>query len=248
MATRTLLDIVQDILNSLDSDEVNSINDTLESLQIAQIVKTTYYNIIDGKDWPQLYQLYQLTGLGNTNKPTHMAIPSDVVDVDWVRYNVRTSTDTKDRFTKIDYISPEEFIDLVNARDSSATNVQQVTDVVTLNIIDDKAPQYWTSFDNDYIVFDSFDSDVDTTLQESKTQCYGKRHPTFSLTDAFVPDLPVQAFSYLLAEAKSTAFIELRQSPNSKAEQHSISQRRKMSQESWKAGGGVKYPNFGRKK
>ena len=51
----TLLEIVQDILSDMDSDEVNSINDSVESLQVAQIVKTAYYNIVDGKDYPWLY-------------------------------------------------------------------------------------------------------------------------------------------------------------------------------------------------
>lgn len=248
MATRTLLEIVQDILNSMDSDEVNSINDTLEAMQVAQIVKTTYYNIIDGKDWPQLYQLYQLTGLGDTTKPTHMQIPENVVDVDWVVYNVRKTTDTKDKYTPIKFIAPFDFMAMVNKRDSSASNILQVTDTVVLNILTDKAPQYYTSFDNGYVIFDSYDVDVEDSLQSSKTQCYGKVHPTFTLDDDFVADLPVQAFSYLLNESKSTAFAELRQTQNPKAEQHSIMQRRKMSQEAWKLNGGIKFPDYGRKK
>ena len=36
----TLLDMVQDVLNDLDSDEVNDIDDTIEAQQIAQIIKS----------------------------------------------------------------------------------------------------------------------------------------------------------------------------------------------------------------
>ena len=50
MPKRTLLYIVQDIANDLDTDTINSINDTEESLQIAQIVQTTYYEIINKRD------------------------------------------------------------------------------------------------------------------------------------------------------------------------------------------------------
>jgi len=46
MAKMTVLEIVQDILNDIDGDEVNSIDDTLESEQVAQIVKSTYDAII----------------------------------------------------------------------------------------------------------------------------------------------------------------------------------------------------------
>ena len=46
MAKMTLLEITQDIMSDMDSDNVNSINDSVEALQVAQVVKTTYYNII----------------------------------------------------------------------------------------------------------------------------------------------------------------------------------------------------------
>ena len=111
----------------------------------------------------------------------------------------------------------------------------------------DTSPTYFTSFDDEYLVFDSYDIDVDSTLQTSKTQCQGKVRTSFSLVDTFIPDLPVQMFSYLLNESKSTCFLVLKQSANQKAEQHSISQRRRMSQEAWRVKKGITYPNYGRK-
>ena len=249
MAKLTVLDMVQDILSDLDSDEVNSINDTIEATQVAQIIKTTYFNIIDGKDWPFLFQFFQLDSSINPARPNYMKLPESVVNVETIKYNKRLITDTFDRYTDVTYKTPEEFLDIVNARHSDATNVLVVTDasLVKLNIFNDKAPSYFTSFDDEYLVFDSYDSDVDTILQTSKTQCHGKVRPTFSMTDIFVPDLPVQMFSYLLNEAKSTCFLILKQAPNQKAEQHSISQRRRMSQEAWRIKNGVTYPNYGRK-
>jgi hypothetical protein len=66
------------------------------------------------------------------------------------------------------------------------------------------------------------------------------------LSDTFTPDLPVQMFTYLLNEAKSTAFLTLKQMANQKAEQVSVSQRRRMSQDAWKVSNGITYPNYGR--
>ena len=60
MAKMTLLEMTQDILSDMDSDEVNSIATTSESLQIAQIIKTAYYNIIDGRDFPFLYEMFRM--------------------------------------------------------------------------------------------------------------------------------------------------------------------------------------------
>jgi len=143
---------------------------------------------------------------------------------------------------------PEDFMEVVDSRDSSKSNVTVVTDPtgISINVMKDKAPEYFTSFDDENLVFDSYDSEVDTTLQNNKTQCHGKRSVAFTLSDSFTPDLPVQMFSYLLAEAKSTSFVTLKQMANAKAEQVSVSQKRRMSQDAWRVKNGIHYPNYGR--
>jgi len=249
MAKLTLLELVQDILSDLDSDTVNSIDDSVESLQVAQIVKTTFFEIITEGEWPHLGQLIQLTGSGDNTVPTHMTIPDNVRYIEWVKYNKRTSTDTKDVYESVTYMNPEDFMVYVNRRDSSKTTVTTVTDPssVLLLITNDKAPTYYTSFDNDVIVFDSYDSVVDSTLQSAKVQCYGYREPVFTLSDTFVADLPSKAFPYLLSEAKSVAFNTLKQAANAKEEQRATRQRRRLSQDRWRLEGGISYPNYGRK-
>ena len=251
MSKMTLLEITQDILNSMDSDEVNSVNDTIEAQQVAQIVKTTYYNIIDGREWPHLKKLFRLNHSGNITKMTQMILPEEVTKVEWVKYNKRKLADTKDVYEDVKYLEPMDFISYCNARNSSESYIESVTDnnsSVAFLIRNDVAPSYYTSFDDEYVYFDSYDKDVDTTLQSTKTQAYGVYRPSFSLVDTYVPDLPVHAFSYLLAEAKATAFIDLKQTQNIKAEQNSISQRRRMSQEKWRTNGGIKFPDYGRHK
>lgn len=249
MSKLTLLELVQDILSDLDSDPVNSISDTVEALQVAQILKTTYNSLMDGRHWPHLNELGQLEALSDTEKPNYFKIPDKIINVDWVKYNTRSSTDTKDTIKTIVYKTPADFLDIVDARDSSASNVQVVVDFskIPLNILNDKAPQYFTSFDDEYIVFDSFDVGVDDTLKQSKSSVQGRRKTTFSITNLFVPDLPAQSFSMLLAEAKAVAFSVLKQTTNAKAEQHSVTQRRRMSQDAWKLTKGITYPHYGRK-
>jgi len=249
MPQLTLLELTQDILSDMDSDEVNSINDTVEALQVAQILKTTYFEILNDGDWPHLGQLMQLDASGSSAKPTHMTMPDAVRYMKWVKYNKKKSTDTKDKYAEVTYQTPEDFLNQVNYRDSSADNIKVVSDDsgVQLLILDDTAPTYYTSFDNDTIVFDSYDSVVDATLKKSKTQTYVYKEPTFSLTDTYVPDLPAKAFPYLLAEAKSVAFNVLKQSANPKEEQRSARQKRRLSQERWRLEGGISYPSYGRR-
>jgi len=88
-----------------------------------------------------------------------------------------------------------------------------------LYIRNDKNPRYYTSFDDQYIICDSYDASVDTTLQTNKTRCWGTVTPTFSLTDDFVPDIDEVLFPYLLAEAKSACFSLFKAGSDPKVEQ-----------------------------
>ncbi len=245
----TLLEIVQDILNDLESDSVNSITDTLEAQQVAQIVKTTYNTIIDGKHYAHLYELFTFDALSSVLKPNYLKIPDTIISIEWVKYNVKSLTDTKNKFTDIKYKTPAEFLELVNARDSAATTVTQVQDFsgVYLNIVNNKAPTYYTSFDDQYIIFDSYNTAVDTTVMASKSSGWGRRDATFTISNTFVPDLPVQMFSYLLSESKSMCFSIMKQAMNPKVENVAKTQRYRMSQDAWKVTKGITYPNYGRK-
>ena len=249
MAKMTVLEMTQDILSDMNSDEVNTINATLESAQVAQIIKSTYFNIIEGKDFPHLKELFRLDA-GTSTRPTHMAIPETIIDVEWVKYNTKKTSSAKDLFTKMIYKTPDEFLYILEQRDSTdTTNIKVVTDPsnITLNINKTKVPRYWTSFDDENIVMDGYIATLETNLQQSKTNCFGKKSVTFTVSDTFIPDLPVQMFTYLLAEAKSTAFVVLKQMANPKAEQTAVTQKRRMSQETFRLKNGITYPNFGRK-
>lgn len=227
MAKQTLLSMVQDILDSMDSDNINSINDTEESLQVANVVKRTYFEIIGDRKWPHLSELAQLDASGDNTKPTHMKLPENFQEMDWVKYNKRKSTDTSDKYQDVTYLNPEEFLNILNARKDTDTDVTVVTDFssVSLLVKNDVAPTYWTSFDDEWLVFDSHDSAVDTTLQSSKSQVYAYREPVWTVSDSFIPDLPSKVFPYLLSESNSVAWNEIKQSTNAKEEQKSRRQR-----------------------
>jgi hypothetical protein len=75
-----------------------------------------------------------------------------------------------------------------------------------------KHPEYYTLFDDYTVVFDSYQSEVDTTLDKAKTKGYGEKEPgDFLLEDSFIPDLDEKQFALLLSESKALAFLELKQ-------------------------------------
>ncbi len=250
MAKQTVLELVQDILNDIDGDEVNSINDTVEAMQVAQTIKSVFNSMIDTRNWPHLKKLKRIDAVSDLDTPTHMKLPVGVKEVVDLTYDMRKVSDTRSKYNKVIYKDPSVFLDRTNSRNSDNDNIVEVTDIdgATLLIRNDVAPSIFTSFDDEYLVFDSYDIEVDDTLQNSKTQMIAYCDPIpFVLDDAHIADLPSEAFSALLAEAKSTASFNINQTINNKAEQTARRNNTWLARKAFKVGGGLRYnTNFGR--
>lgn len=207
---RTLLELTQSILNDLDGEAVNSIFDTEEAIQYANVVRDTYFNIVAARQTPEHDELLKLTALSDSSKPTILKYPTNVKEIRLFEY------DGKEVYWK----DPIKFLDgLPNSEDDGVLSFTDPTSGITLTCRDDKGPRYYTSFDNEYIICDSYDSAVDTTLQESKTRCWGTKYPTFTMSDSFTPDLNETLFPYLLAESKSVCFSVFKSGSDPKVEQ-----------------------------
>lgn len=249
MAKLTVLAIVQDVMNDMKSDSVNSISDTIESQTIAQMVKSTYFDMIEERTWPTSKELMQLTASGTSARPTEMTIPDSIREIYWIKYNKRLISDTIDKFSDVDYLEPTDFIELCNGRDSSLSTITEQVDTisnVTFLVVNDTAPTYWTSFDDETIIFDSYDSDIDSTLQASKTQTWVSKEPSFTVSDSHVPDLPAKSFPLFVNEVKSLAFATLKQVPANVAERRARRQKTTIARTKWRTKGGIKFPNYGR--
>ena len=210
----TLLEIVQSVLSSMNSDEVNDINDTVESTQVTLIAKEAFLDITSQSEWPHLMKDGELNGLGDTSKPNFMELPNSVYRLEDVRYEVTETGDADRTFRKVEYLKPAEFIEKVDANKSGNTNVDTVTtsNSTVMFIRNDQMPTYWTTFDNNEIIFDSYDSDEDTTLQGSKTKCLFYELPVWSSTNTAIPDLDERFFPAYLSEVKRRCHQYLRQS------------------------------------
>jgi len=325
----TLLDYVQLILSSLDSDEVNSISDTTESAQIANIVKQTYYNIIARTHLPEHKQLLQLEPSINPAQPVLMYIPDGVADIEWLKYfnsNItQTPPGTSTHGVNTDVVSQpvwnttsvtsnslttglhtftvaanlpvqigqgvtatvnpatsgnmsgtltsysgttmvinvssvvgtgtftawniaanstfaqavpgyenviilpvRKFIDMTSAFNPADSDVDSFTfsdtsnnypGNFTLYYKNSRQPWYCTFISDNYVIFDSFDATQDSTLQASKTLAYAQIIPQWIMQDTFIPNIDETQVPLLLNESKSLAFLELKQTVHSKAEQ-----------------------------
>lgn len=245
---KTLIEIVQDILSDMGSDEVNSISDTVESSQVAQIVRTTYENMMANRNWPHQKKLAKLLASGNSSLPTHMRLDDDVKEIISVKYNCIRSGETRKVYRDIKYIEPDDFLRVLYNRDNTASNVDVIVDPtgVELFIKNDSYPTYLTSFDDVTLVFDSYDSDVESTLQESKVQVLAYVIPTWTHEDMYTPDLPSEAFPALIEEAKNRSFQKIAQRVDQTAAIEARRQQSWLARKAWRVAGGVKYPSYGR--
>ena len=251
MADRTVLDIVQGILGEMVSDEVNSISDTLEALSVASVVRQVYFEIVDEFSLPGDKTLRALTGLGDVTKPTHMQMPQEVSLVEWIKYDVRIDPANDKLFRDIVFKDPLDFVNIVNNRPSTdSTNYQVVQWDANVPLVVGRrtGPMYWTSFDDDYIVFDSYNEDVDSTLQSSKTICSVETRPTFLLDDEFVPALPENLVNLLYIQSLSRCMLNFKDRVNPKIERQESRTRVRTQRNKWRQGR-QQYlgPDYGRK-
>lgn len=233
MSKMTLLEMVQNILSALDSDEVTSINDTIEALQVATVIKETYLEQFNNIEIPEFRGLIKLDAVSDLSKPNYLKFPTNVDKVDWIKYR---NDSNGGRFELVEYYTPEEFFSKISDNISTSDNVTSSEDPagITYFIKDNQQPCFYTITDDNYLVFDSYDSALDSTLQSSKTFCYGTKQQSFVLEDAFIPVLDSSLFPLLLAEAKAVCFINFKQISSAKEEQRARRQRARMQNDQYK--------------
>lgn len=218
----TLLEIVQRTLAAMDADEVSNISETPEANDVANIVKSCYYDIIGFNNLDDHTGVFKLDASGDNLKPTLMTLPSTVSRLDWVKYNTSDVIGDFD-LTTMRYLENEEFLYAQSMMSTDDLNIDSMTIPInginfSFKFYNDRMPTCFTVFDETNIVFDGYDAAVETTLTQSRSMGYGQVIPTFSMTDAFVPDLDPRQFQLLLNEVIATAFVEKKQAPNPRAE------------------------------
>jgi hypothetical protein len=246
----TLLTMVQNILSDMDSEEINSISDSNEAEQIAKVIENTYFNLISTRVIPEHAQAIKMVSYSSSARPTHFSFPNRVKNIEFLDYNVSEAVGGVE-YKRLTYLEPDEFFGLSDNRNSLAANVVQVNDVQADSILlirNDVMPEYYTSFDDENVVLDSYKASVDSTLTSAKTRAYGTKYPTFdAFSDSFIPDIDDVMFPYLLAEAKSTAMSLFKSGADPKIEQSARRQKVYVQNDMHKVNKGRPKNNYGRR-
>lgn len=216
---RTLLEAVKTTMNAMGSDPVSSIflsnGGTEESEEIAVFARDLYDFIQTRYDWPYSKKLIQLDPLSDSAKPNYLRIPVGVQDVEFIKY----------KENDIKYLHPEQFLGIINQRNtiikdnagiesnSYDSNVVEILSYegVTLYIRNNKNPQYYTSFDGVNLVFDSWDSVNETTLENDNSSAYVTLKKEIIIADSTIIDLPEHLLPLFQAELNREAMLRIKQ-------------------------------------
>lgn len=248
MSKMTLLKMVQRVLSSMDSDDVNAIDDTEESIQVADIIEDTYFEMVSGMELPHLEQLCQMESVGDSAKPTHLRVPEVVDKIDHLKYEQEADSENPRSFPELTYKDPQVFInDSYNQTLANDNIVEVIEDGVSIFIKNDVRPQFWTSFDDEFIVLDSYDNTVESTVQGNKTTVSCRVLPVWVREDTAIPDLPAKMFPLFLAEVKNASHFYLKQQNSSIDGKRAVRGYNKMRRDSWRTHDQKHRPKFGRK-
>lgn len=222
----SMLTVVQKTMEALNLDEVNSISDSPDAEQIAQIAQDSIYDLLNQSDWPFTIRLSQFESIADSNRPNYLRIPDEVTRIDYIKYDNTDPVNQVDgvdlvEIENIQWLPPQQFLNLVQTRNTQLNEITMITDFngVRMPIYNDRGPAHWTSFDDEYITFDGWNSTLESTLQGNKSQGHFKWIQDVIIADDFLLDAPSHFFSTWLADVKSTAFIYMKQEASPKDEQ-----------------------------
>lgn len=208
--SKTLGYTVQRVLEKLDLDVVNSINDSQDAILIAREAEDTFYDLVNRSEWPKNKTLIKMNSVSDVNNPTCLQISEDTLYIEDFRYNVATSTDTDANFRKLEQLSNEDFMTLTLSRSDSDSDTTTATyNGVEFYVYNNQAPRYFTLFDNEYVIMDSWYETEESTVAGSKSICTGTVAPTFEVDDDYVIPMDKKMYPLFLSELTAAASMAL---------------------------------------
>lgn len=246
---RTLLQVTQEYLDATSGFYVDSIFDTDESQQVAKIAERVYYQMVQA--YPDLlFTMKQRTleSIADDTKPNYLLLPSNVqkVQESTIMYNV-SKTDGEVSYKELKYLTPLEFMRKTRRDNTTNSVVVEGFDENKMVVLTKQFPSYFTSFDNKYVVFDSYHSDYDTTIQASKTLLVASEEETFLQQDNFVIPIPNPLSETYLDMFLDEALTLVYQQPVGKISQRARAGRIKLQQDNRALGQSRGKKSYGRK-
>lgn len=225
MKRYTMLEVVQEVGRSIASDEITMMNESVEAQDITYIAVAALESLSTRREWYwRQHQVRQLTAAGGDDRTT-LVLPVDVDAIEEVQYRTDIAGSNQATFTKLTFLPPDQFLQMVNSRELSNPIVDTLTvgnDSVPIFVYNERPPRYYTQFGEGAIVCDAYDSAVDASgLSAARSMLVATVN--IDTTDArttptWVAPIPTRFFPLWLAEATASASWQLRQMQHPVAE------------------------------
>lgn len=242
--TITVLDVANKCLNDMNSFQVNSISDTEEALQVASIIEDKYYSMLETMDWPVDSDYLPLVTSAIDAGPTTLSIPTSVDKVDNLRYNGASLKHVDSEVFLSTALSP------TNA-DNPNMELVQFGPNIQGYVLNNKDPEFFTTFNDELIVCDSYNKDVEDKLVASKSLAEVFKHQVITIDDSTPIPITKKMQPYFLAEVKAACFKKVKQQVSDEDERDRRIQRSRLQAEAKKQqdkDAGSKSRGFGRRR
>lgn len=186
MANVNLLTLTQDLLALCNSDTISALTDTEEATQIGHIIEHTYEYLQVLRDWPHKHRVITPYAATNAANLVELTLPSTVTSVESIRYSIPRDADDPtdgDTWRLLEYLDPVSWFEKVKTDDDDDTTLTtlQIIDIggvypstnTNFYVQNDKEPEYWTSFDDELIYFDSYNVDREANIDATTTMILG---------------------------------------------------------------------------
>lgn len=245
----TNLEVLNKCMDVINADNVSAVDENDRAGRIFSIMEDVYYDLLTRIDHPYHETLQVLTSPASTSTPTHLTLSSGatdyVKDISRLEYNVEdTNTTTAPDFKKLYYIDPTEFLDRSEMWENY--DVVAITANALVRIGNDKDPTYYTSFDQQTLVLDSYDSAVLTYIPSTRVRAIVRKVPDFTVGDSGVQTLDDMYFPTYVSECQSRTHAILKDNVNRKVEEYARRNRVSQQNDKFKVKKENGRPNFGR--
>ena len=145
---RTLLQVVQEYLDTTSGFYVDSIYDNDESQQVAKLAERVYYKMV--QEFPNLlFTMKEMTldSLSDVARPNYMLLPESIQKIQESQVYYNTSKTSTISYKRIIYLPPLKFIDMTNRSGGLNTIVVEGFDGNKMSVFTNQFPSYCTSFD-----------------------------------------------------------------------------------------------------
>jgi hypothetical protein len=191
----TLLEIVQDMLTATDSENVSTVGETEDAGMCVNIANREFERLISKFRWRHTRTFGKLVTRTNLHE---MNIPTTAIAI--VPNTLYYEGD------RVYWMDADSFLSYTLPRLATESNIVETGDI---KVYTDRNPQYYTSFNDEVLVFDAYPTA--SGLVAADTDCILYNAPTSRLTsDGDFFDLPPQAFPALVLRCITKAIAEIK--------------------------------------